>query len=413
MKGSRPHLPSPHEKGKIMIALSSRFVSLAALASAFALGCGGVVYLDKDPGGTDASAPTPSVTPTTPAPTNTTPTPPIVPPSGTCEGTPKELARIAGSSGVGIAVGNGFVAALVFDRDNPLAVVTHDVYVLPHGKGAEKIATLTTASPSLAAMGTRVFFSNGLRIDAYQTTDKTTETAYDLGSDAFAVTGNSIYVAQGENRSLPPTTRVWRQPLPGEGSQPRPAPEEVGNFVGQVTSLSALGNEWGAVLAEGKIAQGLVGQPAFVSEAPNAKGPVAVTKAGLYFHDTPTCAEAPAACNQARFAARPPAGSLTALPGHVFTYKQEEFSKIRAFFADESGFVFHGEMSTGTELRAREAVVTHSGPGGAFDQRVGDTGRAADAITADASCIYWLETDNLDPSPAASVTIVKSVKRRP
>jgi len=397
-----------------MTILSSRFVSLTALVSALVAGCGGVVYLDKDPGASADAGATPTPTPTpAPAPTNTTPTPPVVPPDGTCGSTPKELARIPGSSGVNVAVGNGFLAVLVYDRANVLAVVSHDVYMVPHGKAAEKIATLATGTPAIAAQDKRIFLSNGSRVDTFHTPDKLTETVYGSASEAFAITGNTIYVAVGDNRSLPPTTGIWRQPLPSDGSQPRPEPERVGTFVGQVTSLSALGNEWGAVLAEGKIAQGVVGFEAQVSDAPSAKAPGAVTKAGFYFNDTPSCGADPVACKRARITARPPAGSLTTIPGFSFIYEKEENSRIQAFFADEGGFVFHGEMSTGTELRPREAVVSHAGPGGAFQERVADTTRAANAITADASCIYWLETDNLDPSPTAAVTIVKSVARQP
>ncbi len=392
-----------------MIALSSRFVSLAALASAFAFGCGGVVYLDKIPDdGPDASTPVPTPSSTATAPVNPAPTPtPVFPPSGTCESIPKVLARIAGSSGVKVAVGKGFLAVLVYDRDNVLTVVTHSLYVVPHGKGAEKVKTIMSGNAQIAARDSRVFYGNGATIEAYETTARTTATVATRSSEAFAVTDDSLYLAQGSTDSVPPLTMVWRHDLSDIG---RP-PAQVGSFVGQVTSLSALGNEWGAVLAEGKVAQGVVGFDPVVSAARNAKGPGAVTKAGFYFHDTPTCGEAPSACNQARISLLPPAGSLPTVPGASFTYKAEENSRIQAFFADEAGFVLHGEMSNGTELRAREAIVTHGGLGGSFAQRVADTGLRADAITADASCIYWIETDNFDPSPSASATVVKSVKR--
>jgi hypothetical protein len=77
----------------------------------------------------------------------------------------------------------------------------------------------------------------------------------------------------------------------------------------------------------------------------------------------------------------------------------------------QQGAVFQASVAGGEELRAREAIVTQGGPGGAFTTRIADTVRSAAAIHADASCIYWIETDTSDPAPGAETIVVRSVKR--
>ena len=50
-------------------------------------------------------------------------------------------------------------------------------------------------------------------------------------------------------------------------------------------------------------------------------------------------------------------------------YTEAAFTTIQAFFADDKGAVFHAAVASGEELRAREAIVTHGGPGGTFATR--------------------------------------------
>jgi hypothetical protein len=180
--------------------------------------------------------------------------------------------------------------------------------------------------------------------------------------------------------------------------------------VGEASSLSARGNEWGAVLTDGRVAQGAGSGDPVISMPRGARGPGRVTSAGFVVDERLTCAEA--TCNQARVTYYPLSTTPTPAPPNAVPYTEAAFTTIQAFFADDKGRRLpRGRRERRRAPRAREAIVTHGGPGGTFATSLSDTGRPAAAITADASCIYWIETDASDPAPGAETTVVRMVKR--
>lgn len=386
-------------------------LGFALSTSAFA--CGGVILLDGEPSGSPDGGPsTPS--PSTPVPSTSTPTTPTPTPVE-CTDTPTTLATLPGHKGIGLSLGNGFVAVLAeitsasIQKDVGAA---RDVQWVPIGnRQAPRI--LGPASPlsdAIEASDQRVYFAQGNGpnttgiVEHDAATGKTRSVSPAVGP--FAITGSDILVATANTNSLPPQSTITAFTLGPSAIGPR----TIATYVGEATSLSARGNEWGAVLSDGRVAQGAGSGEPVLSAMRGARGPGRLTASGASFavHERLTCAEA--TCNHARvsYFTSPPSNGT---PSVTTAYAEATFTTIQAFFADEKGAVFQAAVASGEEIRAREAIVTQAGPGGAFTTRVADTGRPATAIHADASCIYWLETDASDPAPGAETTVVRMVKR--
>lgn len=385
--------------------------SLGFALATSALACGGVILLDGEPSGSpDGGTSTPSPSTPTPTPTPTPSTPPT-PTPGACSDTPTTLATLPARRAIGLSLGTGFVAVLA-EVTGPSVppVALRDVHLVPIGnRQAPRI--LGSASPLSDAIEARdqlVYFAQGNGpnstgiVEHDAASGKTRSVSAAAGP--FALAGSDLLVATADTRSLPPQSTITAFTLGPLAVGPR----TIAKYIGEATSLSARGNEWGAVLSDGRVAQGVGSGEPVLSAMRGALGPGRLTAAGLAVHERLTCAEA--TCNHARvtyFASPPSSGT----PPVTSPYTEAAFTTIQAFFADDKGAVFHAAVASGEELRAREAIVTHGGPGGAFTTRVSDTGRPATAITADASCIYWIETDASDPAPGAETTVVRMVKR--
>lgn len=399
---------------KTFLHVLSRFTLPLAL-SAVATACGGTVLLDGEPtpspdGG---PAPTPSGTVPTPPPSGSTPTVPPTP--GACTTTPITLATLPSRRAIGIALGSGYVAVLAeITGPSVPPVALRDVHMVPIGT-REAPKNLGSASPltnTIEARDKLVYFAQGTGIAEHDlATGKTRQVTAAVGP--FAVTGSDIFVATADTRSLPPQSTITAYPL----GPITIAPRTIAKYVGEAASLSARGNEWGAVLTDGRVAQGAgSGDPA-ISMPRGARGPGRVTNTGFVVDERLTCAEA--TCNQARVTYYPLSTTPTPAPPNAVPYTEAAFTTIQAFYADDKGAVFHAAVASGEELRAREAIVTHGGPGGAFTTVLADTGRPVAAITAsdivkdlaDLSCVYWVETDTSDPAPGAETTVVRMVKR--
>ncbi len=393
------------------------FGTLGVALSTSAMACGGIILLDGEPSGSPDGGPS-TPAPSTPAPSTSTSTPPPTTPSPVdCTSTPTTLATLPGHKAIGLSLGTGFVAVLAeITSKSPQQDVgaERDVQWVPIGsRQAPRI--LGPASPlsdAIEARDQRVYFAQGSGpnstaiVEHDAATGKTRSVSPAVGP--FAITGSDILVATPNTDSLPPPQQstITAFTLGPTSIGPR----TIATYAGETTSLSARGNEWGAVLADGRVAQGAgSGQPV-LSAVRGARGPGRLTAAGASFavHERLTCAEA--TCNHARVSYFPSPPSSGAQPVTT-AYAEATFTTIQAFFADEKGAVFQAAVASGEEIRAREAIVTQAGPGGAFTTRVADIGRQATAIHADSSCIYWLETDASDPAPGAETVVVRMVKR--
>ncbi len=380
--------------------------TLGFALSTSALACGGVILLDGDPSGSPDGGSTPSPSTPTPTPTPTPTTPPTPTPPGACSDTPTTLATLAGRRAIGLSLGTGFVAVLA-EVTGPSVppVALRDVHLVPIGnRQAPRI--LGSASPLSDAIEARdqlVYFAQGTGIVEHDAASgKTRSVSAAVGP--FALAGSDLLVATANTNSLPPQSTITAFTLGPLAVGPR----TIAKYIGEATSLSARGNEWAAVLSDGRVAQGVGSGEPVISAIRGARGPGRLTAAGFAVHERLTCAEA--TCNQARVSYFPsPPSSGT--PPVTSPYTEAAFTTIQAFFADDNGAVFHAAVASGEELRAREAIVTQAGPGGALTTGVADTGRPATALTADASCIYWIETDASDPAPGAETTVVRMVKR--
>ena len=387
--------------------------TLGVALSTSAMACGGIILLDGEPTGSPDGGPS---TPTPSAPVPSTPTTPTPTPVD-CPDTPTTLASLPGHKAIGLSLGTGFVAVLAEITSASIQKdlgAERDVQWVPIGsRQAPRI--LGPASPLSDAIEARdqlVYFAQGSGpnstsiVEHDAATGKTRSVSPAVGP--FAITGSDILVATPITDSLPPPqeSTITAFTLGPTSIGPR----TIATYSGETTSLSARGNEWGAVLSDGRVAQGAGSGQALLSAVRGARGPGRLTASGASFavHERLTCAEA--TCNHARISYFPSPPSNGAQP--VTTpYAEATFTTIQAFFADEKGAVFQAAVASGEEIRAREAIVTQAGPGGAFTTRVADIGRQATAIHADASCIYWLETDASDPAPGAEITVVRMVKR--
>jgi len=393
--------------------------SLGFALSTSALACGGVILLDGEPSGSpDGGTSTPSPSTPTPSPT----TPPTPTPPGACSDTPTTLATLPARRAIGLSLGTGFVAVLA-EVTGPSVppVALRDVHLVPIGnRQAPRI--LGSASPLSDAIEARdqlVYFAQGTGIVEHDAASgKTRSVSAAVGP--FALAGSDLLVATADTRSLPPQSTITAFTLGPLAVGPR----TIATYVGEATSLSARGFSdsllWGAVLSDGRVAQRAFSGDALISSPRGARGPGRLTAVGFAVHERLTCVGGGvggdrANCNQARVSYLPslpspslPSGETTPI---TTPYAEATFTTIQAFFADGDGAVFHAAVASGEELRAREAIVTQLGPAGAFTTRVAHTGRPAAAITADASCIYWIETDASDPAPGAETTVVRMVKR--
>lgn len=407
--------------------------SLGFALSTTALACGGVILLDGEPSGSPdggASTPSPSTPTPTPIPTTPTPTP------GACTDTPTTLATLPGRKAMGLSLGTGFVAVLSEIMSPSIRKdlgAARDAFLVPIGnrQAPRIIGTASTLSDGIEARDQLVYFAQGdgpnstgiVEYDA--ASGKTRSVSAAVGP--FALAGSDLLVATADTRSLPPQSTITAFTLGPFAVGPR----TIATYVGETTSLSARSLSpaaWGAVLSDGRVAQAAFSGGPLVSSPRGARGPARFTALGFVVHERLTCAGGDRAnCNQARVSFFPslPSPSLPSdetTPMVTSPYTEEAFTTIQAFFADDLGAVFHANVASGAEVRAREAIVTLGPPraapdgsrtvGGAFTTRVADTGRPATAITADASCIYWTETDASDPAPGAEYTLVRMVKRR-